>query len=313
MNEPSVPARTSEERPPVSVIVFAREARDSIAATLESLAAQAGIDEAEVIVADASSDGTSELIAGEFPWVRHLRLGPCTMPEGKARAIEASSGALVAVIDAVDQAAPDWLHEIREGFASAAEEVQAIGGEVSFDGEPGRANGPGYLFEYGAFAPRLEAQRTEGDLPGNNVAYRREVFDETCAELLADGFYKPLFHDKIRSTGGQLRIHPKMRVKHRIRSSLLSFCARRFQYGRCFGSIRLREAPSSRKWLYILFVPLVPALLSVRHFRRAWQHPTNRVLLLRCFPGLLLLCIAWGLGEWLGTWFGAGRSWTMVY
>lgn len=303
-------------RPSVSVVVFARESVSSIREALSSLAAQQGIERAEVIVADASDDGTSEIVEREFPWVRHLVLGPCTMPQGKAAAIEASRAGIVAILDVGDRAEPGWLAYIEQELGAeqgSPDVVQAIGGEVLFSGPLAGANGPGYLFEYGAFAPDLVDGSTAGDLPGNNVAYRRRVFDETCASMLGSGFYKPFFHARIRSAGGELHIRSRMRVRHHVRIGLMAFCRRRFHYGRCFGAMRVREAARSRRLLYVVFVPVVPLLLLGRHVFRALRHPTNRRLLARSLPGLVLLCFAWGVGESLGTWFGAGRSCRMVY
>ena len=50
-----------------------------------------------------------------------------------------------------------------------------------------------------------------------------------------------------------------------------------------------------------------------RHLARAWAHPANRRLLTRAAPALCGVCAFWGVGEWLGYWFGAGRSCGMVY
>ncbi len=295
----------------VSVIVFVRESAASIRDTLRSLEAQEGIEAAEVIVADGSSDGTSEIVAREFPWVRHLRFEPDTMPALKGRAIQAARGSVLAILDSCDRAGPGWLREIVRGLEQSG--AEAVGGEVLFEGPPGGINAAGYLFEYGAFAPPLVSGPTQGDLPGNNVAYRARVFRETCAELLPGGFWKPFFHRRIRERGGSLHLYPAMHVHHRIRMDLGAFLLRRFHYGRCFGAMRYAAADRRRKILYLLLEPGVPLLLCWRHVRRAWGHPGNRKLLLRALPALLLLCCSWGVGEWLGTWFGSGRSCARVY
>jgi glycosyltransferase involved in cell wall biosynthesis len=299
------------ERPDISVIVCASDAVASIRDALRSLESQEGIESAEVVVVDGSSDGTAELVAREFPWVRHLRLSPGTMPELKGRAIQESRGDFVAILDVVDRAEPGWLVAIRRGLANP--QAEAIGGEVVLDGPPRGINAAGYLFEYGAFAPPLAAGPTAGDLPGNNLAYRRRVFAETCADLLPGGFWKPFFHERIRERGGALHLHPSMRVRHRIRLGAVAFLARRFHYGRCFGAMRFAHASRRERRLYLVFEPVVPLLLCWRHVRRAWQHPGTRRLLARALPSLLLLCFAWGVGEWIGTWFGSGASCRKVY
>lgn len=60
--------------------------------------------------------------------------------------------------------------------------------------------------------------------------------------------------------------------------------------------------------LYIVGSPLVPLLLVVRHLRRCLGHAANRRLLGGATAPLVGICLSWGFGEWLGSWFGAGSS-----
>jgi len=295
------------ETPRVSVVVYAREAVATIERALRSLESQDGIDEAEVIVADGSTDGTTDLVKSRFPWVRHLPLGPATMPALKAAAIRAAKAPIVAILDCADAAEPDWLREILEGLAD--ENVAAVGGTVVLDGPPTAANRAAYLFEYGAFEPPIEAGPTEGDLPGNNVAYRRTHLVDDCVELLErEGFYKPLFHEAIRAAGGVLHLRPAMCVRHGTRHRFLPFARRRYHYGRCFGARRLRTLPAGRRLALRLLAPGIPVLLMARHVGRAWRRPSQRRILAHASWALLGVCLFWGVGEALGTWFGAGRS-----
>src|ERR1700730_13903937 len=116
-----VPGESKRRAPIISVIIFAREAAATIAQTLSSLAHQNGMrDDVEVLVADCSSDGTTEIVREQFPWVRHLQFPPGTMPAIKAIAIREVRGDIVAIIDAHDAAEPGWLAEIRTGFTDEA-------------------------------------------------------------------------------------------------------------------------------------------------------------------------------------------------
>ena len=294
----------------MSVVAFARDARETIAEALRSLAGQEGIDRAEVIVADGSSDGTTAIVAG-FPWVRHLRLPPGTMPALKGAAIREARGEIVAILDPTDAAEAGWIRAIVAGLADPS--VTAVGGTVVLGGPRTGANAAAYLFEYGAFNPPVAAGATQGDLPGNNCAYRASALLDTCGDLLAGGFWKPFFHARIRERGGQLHIHPALQVQHLTRHRLLPFGRARFHYGRCFGAMRIARARGPLRVLYVLAAPAVPALLFLRHVARALRHPGNRRLLPRALPALLAVCFFWGVGEMLGTWLGPGRSCARVY
>ncbi|MHC4513511.1 MAG: glycosyltransferase family 2 protein [Planctomycetota bacterium] len=296
--------------PVLSVITFAREDPLAVRHALESLADQVEEHPVEVIVADGS--GEPEAVTREFPWVRHLSLPPGPMPVLKGAAIQAAQGEVVAILDPLDAADPDWIRRILEALAGP-ESVAGIGGTVLPDGDRTGANQAAYLFEYGQFAPPLRAGPTTGDLPGNNVAYRRKALVDWCGDLIPNGFWKPFFHDRIRRRGGELHLCPGMRVHHRTRHRFWPFARRCWNYGRCFGAMRLEKTSLGRRVLFIVCGPVVPLLLCLRHVVRALQHPYNRKLLPRAFLPLLGVCMAWGLGECLGYWLGPGSSCEKVY
>jgi glycosyltransferase involved in cell wall biosynthesis len=293
--------------PSVSVVVATRTPPDTMHRALASLAAQRRVAEIEVIVADGSQDGSVGEIARCFPGMRLITLPGGNLPALKGAAIRAARGELLAVLDPSDVADPDWIDEMLAAFADPG--VSAVGGTVVLEGPERAGNVAAYLFEYGAFNPPIPAGDTQGDLPGNNVAYRRSVLIEGCADILAaEGFNKPFVHDRIREQGGRLVIRPAMRVGHLTNYPFMAFGVRRFHYGRCFGAVRARRAPAARKLLYRIFAPAVAPILMARHLRRSWGHPPNRRLLPGAALALCGVCAFWGVGEWLGYWFGPGRS-----
>jgi GT2 family glycosyltransferase len=79
-NAPEVRSRPiglcASEAPDASVIIASYRCRDLLRACLDSLAADRGTNPPEVIVVDnASNDGTMELLADEYPWVRAVAAG----------------------------------------------------------------------------------------------------------------------------------------------------------------------------------------------------------------------------------------------
>ena len=123
----------------------------------------------------------------------------------------------------------------------------------------------------------------------------------------------PFFHERIRARGGRLVIRPSMCVQHLTHYAFLAFGVRRFHYGRCFGAVRVRRASLAMKVLYRAAAPAVAPVLIARHLWRAVSHPGNRQLLPGAALALCGVCTFWGLGEWLGCWFGAGRSCQELY
>lgn len=298
--------------PRVSVVVAARTPPDSTEKTLASLAGQRRASEIEVLVADGSGDGRMAALAQSFPSIRHIAVPEGNLPTLKGTAIRQARGDVIAVLDPSDVAEPDWVDEMLEAFADPS--VWAVGGSVLLSGNESAGNVAAYLFEYGAFNPPIAAGDTQGDLPGNNVAYRRSALIDTCADILAsEGFKKPFLHERIRACGGRLVLRPTMRVHHLTHYLFVAFSVRRFHHGRCFGAVRVRRAPLAMKALYRAFAPAVAPTLIARHLRRAASHPGNRRLLPGAALALCGVCLFWALGEWLGCWFGPGQSCQEVY
>ena len=262
--------------PAVSVIVFARENVATLPDTLRSLQIQKRFDAIEVILADGCGDTVLDPIAERFPWVQRLRLAPGNMPFLKGEAIAVARGDIVAIIDPNDAAEPGWIDEILAGFADPS--IHAVGGAVLLpdDRDANRAaNRAAYLFEYGCFNPPIPAGITAGDLPGNNVAYRRDIIVNGCADILRDvGFNKPFCHNRIRERGGSLIIRPSMQIRHLTRHQFFDFGLRRFHYGRCFGANRRRLGTGHMRLLHRMLAPAVPMLLILRHLLR--EHSINR-------------------------------------
>jgi len=279
---------------------------------LASLVGQRRAFEIEVIIADGSADGSMAALAQRFPGTRRIAVPGGNLPMLKGAAVRRARAELVAILDPSDAAEPDWVDEILEAFADPS--VCAVGGAVLLAGAASAGNVAAYLFEYGAFNPPIAAGDTQGDLPGNNVAYRRCALTDTCADILAtEGFNKPLLHERIRARGGRLVIRPEMRVHHITHYAFVAFGVRRFYYGRCFGAVRVRRARPAKKVLYRVFAPSVAPMLMARHLRRAASHPGNRHLLPGAALALCGVCAFWGVGEWLGCWFGPGRSCQKLY
>jgi hypothetical protein len=289
------------------VVVAARSAPETIEQTLQSVAAQRLEGGIELLVADGSEAGELGSLVTRFDNAQHIHVPGANLPTLKGEALRRAQGALIAILDPSAAAAPDWAAQIVRSLADPS--VSGVGGAVLLDGPHTGGNVAAYLFEYGAFNPPIAEGFTDGDLPGNNVAYKREALLETCGDILAaEGFNKPFLHERIRARGGRLMIQPAMRVRHLTRYAFLEFSQRRFHYGRYFGAVRLRRAHWVRRALYRGLAPVVPLLLMARHLRLAALHENNRRLLPGAAVALCGVCAFWGVGEWLGYWFGPGRS-----
>lgn len=298
--------------PLISVVVFVRAPDSAVRETLRSLGNQERFADIEVILADGHPGRKLDEVAQAFPWVRHLWLPEQNMPRLKAAAIMAAKADIVAILDCWDVAEPDWAGEIVAGLKDP--DVAAVSGIVTL-GDPSTAvNRAAYIFEYGAFNPPQAAGPSTGEIAGNNLAIRRMALIDHCGDILeTEGFNKPFCVARLRDHDAIFMTRPSMRVRHLTAHRAVPFFVRRYHYARCFGATRRCASPWRRKFVFCLFAPVVPFLLMLRHMAKARSHPSNRKLLQGSCVALLSICAVWGVGEWVGSWFGAGRSCSRLY
>lgn len=287
----------------VSVVVAVTTATAPAARIAKALLERDADPDIEVVVVDGTASGIADV---GLERCRILRRPGETLPKLKGAGVHAASGDIVAIVDPWDIPRPGWANAVRSAFENA--DPAGVGGAVAAPPGLKRADLGGYLFEYAAFAPPIREGPTDGDLPGNNVAYRRARLLEACAHLLeSEGFNKPFLHQRLRERGERLVLTPAMVVDHQTTHTVAGLVRGRFHYGRCFGATRMRHASHGRRWLYRAFSPVLPVVLPVRYVARALR-PATRGLLVTGGLQLLLIAGAWGVGEWLGYWFGPGSS-----
>ncbi|MEQ9643556.1 MAG: hypothetical protein RIM84_26290 [Alphaproteobacteria bacterium] len=295
----------------VSVVLFARHPDAPVPRVLTALRRQSLIAQAEVLLVDGREAPPSDLPT-DFPQLRRIVAEPSNMPMLKARGIAEARGAFVAILDPWDEPDPRWLETIVAGFRDQG--IAGVGGAVVPPAAADATNRAAFLFEYGAFNPPMISGPSDGEMPGNNFAVRRDLLLADCRDILrSEGFNKPFCQARLRDRGRVLAMQPEMRVVHLTCHRLWPFLASRFQYARCFGATRLRFVEPGRRTLLRIFAPLVPALLAWRHLHAAATHSGNRVLLRGARAQLVAICLAWGTGEWLGYWLGAGDSCEQLY
>lgn len=296
----------------VSVVVGAREAEGTIATCLASIlrAGRREIEngDLEVIVAMPAGDPAGPLVGQAFPVVRRVEApGRPNLAGLRAAGYQAARGRLVAFTDAHCVVGASWVAGIRRAFAAGAD---AAGGAVR-NGGRGLAAWALYLFDYGPYHPPLLPGPAR-DLTGNSIAYRREVLGEPS--LYADGgLWKVFANERLAAEGRRMIAVPEMEVTWARDVSLGRAMRDRFHFGRCFAANRAARRDRWWRAAYRLGSPLLPALVPWRALGRALRSRAPARARLLAAPGVLLIALAWGLGEAAGVWLGRGTSCREVY
>lgn len=288
-------------RPRLSVVVAAVDCRTTVVDAVASIVSDCGSD-AEVLLVDASSDGTAEVADAAFPGLRILSAPAGTLvPVLWSMGITASGGAAVALTTAHCIVRPGWsqalLRELGAGAAGA-------GGCFALDPAANATDGAVFLLRYSAFLCG-GARRVVTDIAADNGAYTRTALERHAAAW-RDGFWEVEFHRRLDTADGELRFVPDACVGFRASAGLSAYMRQRFEHGRHFGAWRAgRERRPAA--LRALAAPLVPAVLITRIGRRA-LHGGAGAIFARALPRLALLAGAWAAGEAVGALFGPGRS-----
>jgi hypothetical protein len=300
----------ARESPELSVVVASHNAGTVIAKCLEALSQQAGADRAEVIVADSSTDETP-VIVGRFACVRLLHFDePLTIPELRGRAIAASRGGIIAVLDPFAIAAENWIDAILSAHASSASLV--IGGAVDLHDAEHQTlvTWALYINEYGLFMTPVRPGPTH-IVPGCNVSYKRTaLFDGDTPRYGV--FWKTFVNWRIQA---EMPLHLASEVVVRLFKPVPfgDFLASRFEHGRCFAAMRPDSAAWPVRLLRAATAPLLPPLFLWRWGRAYWSKGRNRAKLIATLPLQLLLFSVWAGGEACGYLAGGGRSCRRIF
>lgn len=267
--------------PRVSVVVPVRNEAARLEDAVGSILTQRYPGEVEVILALApSTDGTEAVahaLTHRFSEVRIVPNPTGTTPAGLNRAIEGSTGDIIARVDAHAALSPGYLETavavLAETGAWNVGGIQQAVGESAME----RAIAAAMTSRLGTGDARFHYGGPAG--PTDTVylgVWPREVllklggFDET---LLRNQDYE--LNVRIRAAGGQVWFDPRLYATYRPRSSLRDLASQYWQYGRWKRRV-IRKYPGSLRWrqfappcalvantIGILAAPLLPWTLLI--------------------------------------------------
>ena len=208
----------------LSFVVIAFNEEGHIGRCVDAIAAQKGLARVQwevIVVDDGSVDCTADVAASRHPHVRVVRLG-VNRGRGAARAagVAASTGELVALVDADVVLPPDWLARCRAAIGGA----DAVGGIAVPDGDVS------YVASRFGLTPKARPGATV--VMGSNGLYRRRVFDAVAFDPgLRDGEDVALVH-AMALAGLRGVCLPQVVVRHEEHKSYTDSLVWLYQSGR---------------------------------------------------------------------------------
>ncbi len=258
----------------------------------------------EILVVDRLGGEVAETVQRRFPHVVLLGVpAETTIPQMRDLAFRRARGDAVAVIEDHVVVPPDWgtrlLGALREGY-------DVVGGPIENAARDRLLDWATFLCEYSACLPPLPAGPAEW-LPGNNVVYRRSLLERYRA-VTAEGGWENRLHDAIRADGIPLLCRPEIVVGHKKHFGFAEYLSQRFLYARSYAGARVARAGAGKRAAYGFAAFLLPPLLLYRTLQRLIAKRVAPGLMLKSLPLIGIFVLAWGWGEVVGSWFGAGGS-----
>ncbi len=298
------PSTTAAEPCSVSVIIAWVNDSGLISAVLAALTREQKVSPHEVIVATRHQGAVVENMRAQYPTVQLIEcLAHDTIPTLRAIAIEKSSGQVIAVTEDHCLPCEDWIGCIQRAMAK---DVAAVGGPVEQGTFQRLRDWAAFLTEYAFAISPCEAGPT-GGLPGNNVAYRRELCDG-LVQTLKDQRWESFRYGQIIESGKVFWLDPKMVVSHNRSFDFLYFLSQRFYFCRSYAGMRWANPTLKQRMIYGFGSAVLPPMLWLRSLRVLMKKKRFVLRYVCLSPLISLYYVAGALGEMAGYFFGSQQS-----
>jgi glycosyltransferase involved in cell wall biosynthesis len=279
----------------LSIVVASKNTQRTIQLCLDALVEQVQSDDLEILVIDASTDGSAE-IARRFKQITLVQANPaCLVPELWKMGIELTDGRSVAFTTANFIPARNWVAELR---ALLQGDHVACGGVFEKYTPDKISQWAIYFLRYSAYLPSIFPRLTS-QLAADNAIYQRWVF-EKYAELIKDGFWEHPVNRELKADGHSLFLTPALSVSMGYFSRPGDFFHQRFFHGRVFGAERVAQANPLKRLFYILSSPLIPFVLLLRVTLNVLKSKAHTAKFFFSLPWILFYLLGWSLGEFSG-------------
>lgn len=291
--------------PALSIVIAAVNGPEVLQNTLQAIEKLPERDRIEVLVVATEAFCPAELLSNRKSHCRLISGGHLAdgIPRLRHRGVMAATGELVAIIEDHVDVAENWASTIFEFMADP--EISAVGGRVDA-GQDGWVNWGVFLADYARYIGPV-AEGDHADLPGNNIAYRREAL-LAHADALADGKWESWVNERLAAEGKRLVSTNRMVVKHCKRFKLAEFLRLRWHFGRSYAGMRISSLGPVKRAVYGAGSTILPVLLTIRATRMISGRDVPLGRLAKSWPLIALVMTVGAAGECVGYLFGPGRS-----
>ena len=276
----------------LTVVVACVDASRSIERCLRALEDACTGLRAQIVVADASRDGTSDLVRARWPALEVLQFPPGTLvPALWSAGLRRARGRGVAFTIGHVVVSHSWARALVSGL----EDVDGVGGPMVLADDARIVDWAVFYLRYSAFLPsQLPDGPVTGEIAGDNAAYAMTALTRHASSF-SDGFWEVEFHRRLRADGGALQATSRATAVFSAASPFWCIARHRYAHGRHFGAARVGHGSSVLR--IVGAAPFVPPVLVWRAGRRALRERQHRLRFMLALPLLIALAAAWSAGE----------------
>ncbi len=229
-----------------------------------------------------------------------------TLQQPRVAAIRNAGAPIIAFTEDHCFPAPNWA----EALLSAHEGPWAAVGPVLGLANPQlKIAWVSYFMQYGEWVASGNVKSHESaDVAGHNSSYKRDVLLEYGDDLDRMMSFETVLHEDLHARGKKLYVAADARAWHVFITRFKPFCIEHLYIGRLLASTRSRRWSFTRRLVYILGSPLIPAVRFYRIMGMVRRHGWAGQLLPGMLPSLLAGLVASAWGELLGYTMGPGGA-----
>jgi len=188
-----------------------------------------------------------------------------------------------------------WIRELSSALGDSPR--IAAGGPIDPGKDGTSFDWAFFIVDFFRYVPPVTGGPAES-LSVCNVAYRRATLEEIRSEW-SPGFHETRVHELLKARG-QLWMVPGATVTSLRRVGTKDGVRERFTFGWLFAAKRFRSGDSTRRIAFAVGSLILPFVLFGRITRRCFAEPALAKRLIMCSPYVMLLVLAWSLGELVG-------------
>jgi hypothetical protein len=299
---------TSTAAPSLSIVIASVNGWDVLGPTLDSIDLLPERDHLEVIVVEPIGGVLRERLMARKPRVRVVATeGKRPIPRMRYLGVKEAKGNLIAILEDHAEVDRSWANAVLKAHQDPS--IGAVGGCVE-NGKTGWVNEAVFFCEYTPYTGPV-AEGPTGDLPGNNIAYKREHLLKH-AEVLDAGKWESWINHELQAEGVPIVSTNQMVVRHIKTFTLGYFLTQRFHFARSYAGMRRVDQSAAKRFLYGVGSLILPPLLLARVIRQALQKRRNLGRFAVCLPLIALFFTIGAAGEMIGYLAGPGRSLDLV-